>query len=195
MRLTKTCDKPVGIRFDAHRPQRRNSSVTPLFDACGSNEATIGRATSSRSTSRKVELKLPGLAHVPVRATGRRAPSAGRPARAPAARRDRALPRSGASSTVSNISLIEESGVRNSCETFERNSLRARSSRDEGRLIVGEDDDAARFLVLFGQRINRNAIGPRDPGSVSINGATEPSPCSASAIRRSSSTLGIASMM
>ena len=63
---------------------------------------------------------------------------------------------------------------------------------NQRRLIVGEDDDALRVVALVGQadRPRRDrCAGRRVP--VSMSGATEASPRSASAMRRSSSTLGI----
>ncbi len=148
----------------------------PLFDACCSNDATIGRATSSRSTSRRSSLSCPDSARACSSSWPTRAVSRSTCASACGTNRSRASS-SGASSTVSSISLIDESGVRSSCETFERNSLRARSSRTKRRLIVGEDHDPRRVAAFAGQRIDGDAIGALTLRAASkCSGATDASP-------------------
>ena len=194
MRLTKTCASRSGSASTRTGRSAASSSETPLFEACCSNEATIGRATSSRSTSRRSSLSCPDSA----RACSSSCPTS---AVKPVDLRERLRHEEIASFFFGRL----EHRFEHQLDRRERRAQLVRNVREklfaraiepnERRLIVGKHDDAARLLAVLGQadRPRRDrCAGPTAP--VSISGATEASPRNASAIRRSSSTFGIASM-
>ena len=119
----------VGIGLDAHRAQRRQLERDALvrrllLERCDDRPRDLFEIDVAQR-----QLAAAPIRRAPVRAAVRRARSRRSTcASACGTKRSRASS-SGASSTVSSISLIDESGVRSSCETLERNSLRARSSR------------------------------------------------------------------
>ena len=194
MRLTKTCDSRSGSASTRTGRSAVSSSETPLFDACCSNDATIGRATSSRSTSRSAELDLSRLR---ARLFEQLPDERGQTIDLRERLRNEEVARLFLGRLEHRLEhQLDRRERRPQLVRDVREKLLARAIETRKRsLIVGED----RRRVAI-ERSPRSADRPRRDRfvgrghRVSMSGATEASPRSASPMRRSSSMLGIALM-
>ena len=132
----------IGIGFDPTGRSAASSSETPLFDACCSNDATIGRATSSRSTSRSTSLSCPDSA----RACSSNCPTS-------AVKRSTCASACGTNKIARLLFGCFEHRLEHQLDRRERRPQLVGNVREklfaravepnESGLVVGEDDDAA----------------------------------------------------